>query len=197
VIPYDRRDKLRKMLALTRKAAIPFLLLAVSLVVFPFRASAQVLSNVGNVTLSGSVQEFISVSPGVATVNFALLPGAIVDGAPTVPITTSWNLKPGGGLTLTLYAYFDFSTAALTGPNNIPSADVLGRVSPGAFTAFTQAGPVAGASLLLFTQAISGTNKVDSRTDNLDVRIDLTGPAETLLPAGDYTGTMRIRAQAP
>jgi hypothetical protein len=187
------------MLASTRKAAIPFLLLAVSLVVFPFTVSAQapLNSNVGNVTLSASVHTSFSVSLGVGTVNFALLPGTAVTGAPTVPITTSWSLNPGLIGSVKLYAYFDSSTVALTdGTDNIPSADVLGRVSPGAFTAFTQAGPfgAAGASLLLFTQAISGTNKVDSRTDNLDVRIDLTGLPS--LPAGDYTGTMRIQAQA-
>ena len=185
------------MLALTRKAAIPFLLLAVSLVVFPFRALAQVNSNVGNVTLSASVQDSISVSPAVGTVNFALLPGAAVTGTPTVPITTSWNLKPAGGPTVSLYAYFDSSTAALTdGTDNIPSADVLGSVNSGAFTALTSTGPfgAAGASLLLFTEVIGGANKIKTRSDNLDVRIDLTGLPS--LPAGTYTGTMRIQAQA-
>lgn len=195
MIPYDRRDKLTKMVVSTRKVATPFLLLAVSLVVFPFRALAQVNSNVGNVTLSASVQDSISVSPGVGTVNFSLLPGAAVTGTPTVPITTSWNLKPAGGPTVRLYAYFDSSTVALTdGTDNIPSADVLGNFNSGGFTALTQVGPVAGASLLLFTEAIGGGNKIKTRTDNLDVQIDLTGLPS--LPAGTYTGTMRIQAQA-
>jgi hypothetical protein len=165
--------------------------------VLPFRALAQVNSNVGNVTLSADVQQFISVSPGVATVNFALLPGNAVTGAPTVPITTSWNLKPGGGPTVRLYAYFDSSTVALTdGTDNIPSSDVLGSFNSGAFTAFTGTGPfgAGGASFLLFSEAITGANKVKTRNDNLDVRIDLTGLP--LLPASTYTGTMRIQAQA-
>ena len=186
-----------KMVVSARKVATPFLLLAVSLVVFPFRALAQVNSNVGNVTLSASVQDYISVSPGVGTVNFSLLPGAAVTGTPTVPITTSWNLKPAGGPTVRLYAYFDSSTVALTdGTDNIPSADVLGSVNSGGFTAVTQTGPfgAAGASLLLFSESISGVNKIKTRNETLDVRVDLTGLP--LLPAGTYTGTMRIQAQA-
>jgi hypothetical protein len=185
------------MLASTRKAAIPFLLLAVSLVVFPFRALAQVNSNVGNVILNANVQDSISVSLGVGTVNFSLLPGAAVTGTPQVPITTSWNLKPAGGPTVSLYAYFDSSTVALTdGTDNIPSADVLGSFNSGGFTALTQTGPfgAAGASLLLFSEAISGVNKIKTRNETLDVRIDLTGLPS--LPAGTYTGTMRIQAQA-
>ena len=185
-----------KMLASTRKAAIPFLLLAVSLVVFPFTVSA-VDSNVGIVTLNASVQDSISVSLGVGTVNFSLLPGAAVTGTPTVPITTSWNLKPAGGPIVSLYAYFDSSTVALTdGTDNIPSADVQGYINSVGPTNFTQTGAFGapGASLLLFSEAISGANKVKTRNDTLDVRIDLT--TLPLLPAGTYTGTMRIQAQA-
>jgi hypothetical protein len=185
------------MVASTRKGRIAFFLLGLSFVVLPFRALAQVNSNVGNVTLSASVQEFISVSPGFGTVNFALLPGAAATGTPTVPITTSWNLKPGGGPTVSLYAYFDSSTAALTdGTDNIPSSDVQGNFNSGGFTAFTGAGPfgAAGASLLLFSESISGINKIKTRSDNLDVRLDLTGLPN--LPAGTYTGTMRIQARA-
>jgi hypothetical protein len=98
---------------------------------------------------------------------------------------------------VSLYAYFDSSTVALTdGTDNIPSADVLGSVNSGAFTALTSTGPfgAAGASLLLFTEAISGVNKIKTRNDTLDVRVDLTGLPS--LPAGTYTGTMRIQAQA-
>jgi hypothetical protein len=185
------------MLASTRKAAIPFLLLAVSLVVFPFRALAQVNSNVGNVILNANVSDSVSVTPGVGTVNFTLLPGAAVTGAPQVPIATSWNVNPGHVGSMKLYAYFDSSTVALTdGTDNIPSADVLGSVNSGGFTALTQTGPfgAAGASLLLFTEAIGGANKIKTRNDTLDVRVDLTGLP--LLPAGTYTGTMRIQAQA-
>ena len=185
------------MVASTRQGRIAFFLLGLSFLFLPFRTLAQVNSNVGNVTLSADVQQFISVSPGVATVNFALLPGNPVTGVPTVPITTSWNLKPGGGPTVTLYAYFDSSAVALTdGTDNIPSADVLGSFNSGAFTAFTQTGPfgAAGASFLLFSEAITGANKVKTRNDNLDVRIDLTGLPN--LPASTYTGTMRIQAQA-
>ena len=130
--------------------------------------------------------------------DFTLLPGTAVTGTPTVPITTSWNLNPGLTSDVTLYAYFDSSTAGLTdgGGNDIPSSNVLGKVNAGAFTAITGTGPfgAAGASLQVFTEAVSGGNKIKTRNDNLDVRIDLT--SQPNLPAGDYTGTLRLQAQA-
>jgi hypothetical protein len=73
-----------------------------------------------------------------------------------------------------------------------------GRMSTGtptSFTAFTQAAVggagQAGGSLLLFTTTITGVNKKSSRTDNLELQIDLTGQSAT---AGTYTGTLNLRA---
>jgi hypothetical protein len=66
---------------------------------------------------------------------------------------------------------------------------------PVGFTAFTQnaVGGIgtAGGSLRLFSQAITGINKNSSRTDNLNLQLDLTGMA---LAPGTYTGTLNIRA---
>lgn len=174
-----------------------FLILAAALAVFPLRASA-VDSNAASVTLSASVLQSISVSTGaVGTVNFSLLPGAAATGTPTIPLTTSWNLNPGLVGSVTLYAYFASSTAALTdGTDNIASADVLGSVNTGAFAAFTGTGPfgAGGASLSLFTEAITGANKIKTRNDNLDVQLDLTSLPN--LPASTYTGTLLIQARA-
>jgi hypothetical protein len=50
----------------------------------------------------------------------------------------------------------------------------------------------AGGSLGLFSVSISGANKNASRTDNLDLRLDLVG--FPTLPAGAYTGVLNIRA---
>lgn len=52
----------------------------------------------------------------------------------------------------------------------------------------------AGAGLTLFTQALSGTNRNANRTDNLNLEINLA--SQPLLPAGTYTGTLNIQAQA-
>ena len=50
---------------------------------------------------------------------------------------------------------------------------------------------VAGGSLQLFNQPIGPGVRFGSRTDQLDLRLDLTG-VTTL--AGDYTGTLNLQA---
>jgi hypothetical protein len=119
--------------------------------------------------------------------------------APAV-ITTSWDVNPGQTNTVNLMAWFTTPAQALTGGSTqIPSSRVLGRVTTGlpvAFTAIIQnaVGGIgtAGGSLRLFSQNISGPNKKASRTDNLDLEIDLVG-FPTLAP-GTYAGTLNIQA---
>jgi hypothetical protein len=143
----------------------------------------------------------ISVTP--ANVSFQLVSKGIATGSVPVNITTSW----GGSLclltcTINVYGYFATSTAALSGGSpivNIPSSEVLGQVTTGiptTYTAFTQSNPLggAGASLELFSQGffiLSGNN---SRTDALQLEIDLTNQPQ--LPAGSYSGTLYIQAQS-
>ena len=102
--------------------------------------------------------------------------------------------------------HFASATAALTGtgssPATIPTSEVLGQVTtgtPATYTAFTQtpatgALGTAGASLVLFTQGITGTNRAASRNDNLNLQINLTSQPQ--LPADTYTGTLNLQAQA-
>jgi hypothetical protein len=174
---------------------------------FPLRLHAQGYpSGISSVALSASVDESLTLTVPVGAVDFGtLIPGGPpAAGSPSVPITTSWVLKPNRG-NVTLMGYFD-TTDALTdiGPPaaHITTSQVLGKVtgagpgSPTTFTAFT-GGPVdtvgtAVASLQLFREPISGTNKVKSRTDTLDLEIN----ADAQQPAGTYTGTLRIRAIA-
>jgi hypothetical protein len=119
--------------------------------------------------------------------------------APAV-ITTSWDVNPGQTNTVNLMAWFTTPAQALTrGTTFIPSSRVLGRMTTGlpvAFTAITQnaVGGIgtAGGSLRLFSQTISGPNKKASRTDNLDLEINLVG-FPTLAP-GTYSGTLNIQA---
>jgi hypothetical protein len=117
-----------------------------------------------------------------------------------VVIQTGWNLSPGQTNTVNLVAYFSIPAQAMTGGAvQIPSSRIQGRVTtglPAAFTPMTQnaIGGVgsAGGSLALFSVPISGANKNASRTDNLDLRLDLVG--FPTLPAGAYTGVLNIRA---
>jgi len=108
-------------------------------------------------------------------------------------------VNPGQTNTVDLMAYFATPVQAMVGgATQIPSSRIRGRMTTGlpvAFAAFTQnavggIGTVSG-SLRLFSQSITGINKNSSRTDNLDLQLDLTG---TTLPPGTYTGTLNIRA---
>jgi hypothetical protein len=50
---------------------------------------------------------------------------------------------------------------------------------------------VAGGSLQLFNESVGAGSYFGSRTDQLDLRLDLTG---TTTLAGDYTGTLNLQA---
>jgi len=143
----------------------------------------------------------ISVSP--ATVHFNLISGGVSNGSNAVSVTTTW----GGSIclftcTINLYAYFADANAALSGGSpavNIPSSEVLGQVTTGTpttFSPFTQTNPVggAGASLTLFQQSSVLYWGGGSRTDALNLQINLS--AQPQLPAGSYTGTLYIQAQS-
>jgi hypothetical protein len=139
--------------------------------------------------LSGSSQTIASVADNAVN-NF---PSPVV-------IQTDWNVNPGQTNTVNLVAYFSLPTQALVGGLTlIPSSRVLGRMTTGlpvAYTAITQNGiggvGTAGASLRLFAVNIGGANKNASRTDNLDLQLDLVGFPP--LAAGNYTGVLNIRA---
>ena len=53
---------------------------------------------------------------------------------------------------------------------------------------------VSGASLVLFQATVDGTHRNITRTDNLNLEINLA--SQTQLPADIYTGTLNIQAQA-
>ena len=138
---------------------------------------------------SGASQTIASVTDNVVN-NF---PSPVV-------IRTDWNVNPGQTNTVNLVAYFTTPAQALVGgATQIPSSRVEGRMltgTPVAFTAITQNGTggvgTAGGSLQLFTVVIGGGNKIASRTDNLDLRLNLVG--FPTLAAGSYTGVLNLQA---
>src|SRR3954471_20285965 len=79
--------------------------------------------------------------------------------------------------------------------NFIPSSKVQGRVGATAYAAFTSGAVggvgVAGGSLQLFSQAVAAGSFLGTRTDQLDLRLDLTG---TTTVAGNYLGTLNVQA---
>jgi hypothetical protein len=179
---------------------------AVGLVVFSMLAAsaalAQTNSNTQSVTLNASLAESLTIAATPSNVSFTLVNGGVAAGSAPVAITTTWVLGASRS-TVTLVGYFASATAALTDgaptPNNIPTSEVLGQVTTGtptAFTAFTQSAALgtAGTGLTLFTQSISSSNRASNRSDNLNLEINLT--AQPQLPAGSYTGTLTLQAQA-
>jgi hypothetical protein len=159
-------------------------------------------SNTATVSLTATLGESLTVAATPTAVTFALVSGGTATGNVPVAVTTTWILS-GSRTSVALVGYFASATAALSnaGPPvvNIPTSEVLGQMTTGTpttFTAFTQTaspGP-AGAGLTLFTVPITAANRVFTRTDNLSLQINLTSQPQ--LPAGTYTGTLNLQAQA-
>ncbi len=168
-------------------------------------ALCQLNSNTATVSLSATLPESLTVAATPSAVSFNLVAGGTATGSAPVAITTTWVMQASRS-TVTVTGYFSSATAALTSggtsPVNIPTSEVFGQVTTGApttYTAFTQSPTgnglgVSGASLVLFQQAISGTNRASNRTDNLNLQINLASQPQ--LPAGSYTGTLNLQAQA-
>jgi len=151
--------------------------------------SATKISQLSVTVTSGGVQSIPSLTDNA------------VNNFPTpVVITTTWDVNPGQTNTVNLMAYFTTPAQALSsGATQIPASRVLGQMTTGlpvTFTAITQnaVGGVgtAGGSLRLFAQNITGANKKASRTDNLNLQINLVGIPT--LPIGTYSGTLNLRA---
>jgi len=166
---------------------------------------AQIGLTSGPTTVALTATKAASVSLSLPVGTSATLSGALVTGPndlPSIPVTTTWEVDPQRTAAVSLVAYFQQPARALASTTAaIPASAVLGRVpsgGPKAFAPFVGAALPAGSSmagtaggtLVLFTQPISDGNAVGGRSDNLQVRIDLTGSPE--LPAGSYTGILNL-----
>lgn len=164
-------------------------------------AHAQTNSNSSTVALTATLPESLTISASPASVSFTLVQGGAAFGSSPVSITTTWLVSPASS-SVALFGWFTTPAAALTDgastPDNIPSSEVYGQVSSGAptsYTAFTQSNALGSAQggLELFTQSLSSTNFAGTRTDSLNLEIDLTNQPE--LPSGVYNGTLNLQAQ--
>jgi hypothetical protein len=190
----------RKLPGIPIVSAVTFCLAIVVLASMP--AVAQVTSNTQAISLTATLGESITVSATPTSVSFALVKGGTATASAAIAITTTWIVLPTRA-NLTLDGYFSTTTAALTDgnatPDNIPTSEVLGQVttgSPTSYTAFTQSAGLgtAGAGLTLFTVALTSSNRAGTRTDNLNLEINLASQPQ--LPAGTYTGTLTLQAEA-
>ncbi|HTB96500.1 MAG TPA: hypothetical protein VK716_05795 [Terracidiphilus sp.] len=167
------------------------------------RSSAQVVHVAGLKPKPQMAVSSLSLSAIPASVTFHLVPNGVATGSSAVQVTTTWD----GSIcfficTVNVYAYFANGNAALSGGSpivNIPSSAVLGQVPTGiptGFTPFTQSSPFggAGASLQLFQQSVFLLTFGTTRTDALNLEINLSN--QPAMPAGTYTGTLYIQAQS-
>lgn len=179
------------------RAALFFSLLAglLAFAGFPSTAQAQQNSSITNVILNAVLTTSLTVSAAPGLVNFALPPNGVANGSSTINITTSWTLSPSTGR-VTVWAYFSTAASALSdgAGDNIPSSSVSGSPDGGAFAPFTGVGPfAANSSLQVVFFRVLGFNRTGTRSDTLDMRISTAGLS---LPAGTYSGTLHIQAQA-
>lgn len=146
-------------------------------------------------SIQGSTTVGLSATP--SGISFSLVNGSTVTANNPIAITSTVTMPLD--TTLDLYGYFVSSAAALTGnvsSAHIPTSAILGIVPTGlptTYTTFTQTGAfgAAGASLKLLS--LSGITAQHTQTDNLTLKIDLTGMT---LPADTYFGTLYLQAQA-
>jgi hypothetical protein len=160
-------------------------------------AQAQIglTSNAATVGLTATKAATLTVTPNASTATLAsITDNSTANNFTAVSLTTDWNLNAGS--TVRLIGWFATPAQALVnGASFIPSSKVEGRVGAAAYAAFSNAAVagigVAGGSLQLFSQAVAAANYLGTRTDQLDLRLNLTG---TTTVAGDYTGTLNVQA---
>jgi hypothetical protein len=160
-------------------------------------AMAQVglTSNVATVALTATKNATLTITPASSNATLAsITDGSNVNNFTAVSLTTAWNLTAGSSVRL--IGWFATPAQALVnGTDFIPSSKVEGRLGAAAYATFTGAAlggvGVAGGSLQLFNQAVGAGSFLGSRTDQLDLRLDLTG---TTTVAGNYLGTLNLQA---
>jgi hypothetical protein len=177
--------------------AMASLLLAATISAVPARA--QVLnSGASPIALNAVLSDSITLTLSGNAVNFTLVGGSASNpGSTGITATTTWVLRPSVN-SLKLYAFFSSSTAALSdgAGHNIPSTNFQISANGGAFAALTNTVAFGGANagLQVSSVPIRGYNKTGTNSDVMTFNINLA-PLPNL-PAGVYTGTLTIQAQA-
>jgi hypothetical protein len=167
------------------------------LLVSPSNAQAQIglLSNVATVALTATKNATLTVTPNASTATLAsITDNSNVNDFTPVSLTTAWNLTAGSSVRL--IGWFATPAQALVnGTDFIPSSKVEGRVGATAYAPFSSAAVggvgVAAGSLQLFSQGVGVGSFFGTRTDQLDLRLNLAG---TTTLAGDYIGTLNVQA---
>src|SRR5450631_1214779 len=131
-----------------------------------------------------------------ASVNFPFTAGSASNpGNAPLTVTLSWNCNCGN---ISLYAYFNSSTTALTdgAGDNIPFAAFSLSDNGGAFRALNTTVPFGGANAGLKVVQITNPPFTGTHADTMNFNINLSTGTLPALPPGTYTGTLTIQAQA-
>ena len=185
------------MRMINKFGTIAALLLAAAMLAQP--AHSQVRnSGASPIALNAVLSDSITLTLSGNAVNFTLVGGSASNpGSTGITATTTWVLKPSIG-SLNLDAFFSSSTSALSdgAGHNIPSADFQISANGGAFAPLTNTVAFGGANagLQISSVPIRGYNKTGTNSDVMTFNINLA-PLPNL-PAGIYTGTLTIQAQA-
>ncbi len=181
---------------------LPSILLTISPAAFAGTGPA-LHSSTASAALNATMKEPLKVVQAAPSVTFELQPQTIVVGNQPVTITTSWNLN-ASRTKVVLNAFFSDPANALTasdgnGDISIPSAEIFGRSATGApatYAAFarpTPNGPSNGGFEIFSQSLAAGVNDLGSRTDSVELRIDLRNHPR--LSAGHYHGVLTLIAQ--
>lgn len=165
-------------------------------------AQGGLLSNIATVTINAAKPASLTVTINSgATQTLANLTDNIANNfASPVNITTAWDINPSAAAVVLVGYFANPAQALANGTDYITTSRVKGRVGAvGTYNPFTggvvtggaSSVGVAGGTLQIFSQAITGANKTSSRTDDLYLQIDLVGTTAT---AGTYAGTLNLRA---
>jgi len=165
----------------------------------PLVAGQVIKSAAGTIGLRATLPESVTLSLSANAVSFALVPGrATNSGSSSVTATTTWTLT--SFRSVTLYAYFSSSTAALTdgAGHSIPSSAFQVSDNGNPLLSFTGTEPFGGAKagVNLGRTLSTGNNRQGSRTDVMNFTINLSTGTLPQLPAGSYTGTLTLQVQA-
>ncbi len=167
----------------------------------PLAAVAQ-KSNAQTVQLNATVETSVTVNIDNSSVMWnaehgnPLKPGQQSNpGSSGITVSTAW-LVPPRNTNVCLYAYFN-GLNALIGPqgNNIPASNFQISANAGPMQPVNERIPGYGLSALqLKCEPTTDVNSNGDMTTPLSFNIDLTSLPQ--LPAGDYTGSLVIQAEA-
>ena len=158
-------------------------------------AQVGLTSNVATVSLTATKNATLTVTPNASTATLgSITDNSNVNNFTPVSLTTDWNLTTGSSVSL--IGWFATPAQALVnGTDFIPSSKVEGRVNAAGYAPFSSGAVsgvgVAGGSRQLFSQSVGAGSYFGTRTDQLDLRLNLVG---TTTMAGDYTGTLNLQA---